>query len=467
MGTLVWFRNDLRLRDNPALYHACERGSVVGVFFICEAQWREHDVGDNRLAFLLDCLHALRRDLEKHGIPLRIERAAHFSDVPAKIVDLATALDLHRIAFNEEYPLNEKKRDSRVIRACSAAGIEPDVYHAATILPPGSVLTANGDPYTMFTPFKRRWLTQVNASSLESLGLPRRQAGTACASSALPQRIDGIDRGRVANRFPGGEAEARRRLKAFMAGPSRRYESDRDFPDLNGTSGLSAYLSVGAISPRQCLSAAAHNNGGRMGDGDAGICAWINELIWRDFYRHVVALFPHVSRGQAFRPEADRVAWRRSAEDLAAWQQGRTGYPLVDAGMRQLNETGWMHNRLRMVTAMFLSKHLLLDWRLGERYFMNQLVDGDFAANNGGWQWSASTGTDAAPYFRIFNPSTQAKRFDPQGGFIRRWIPELQSVPLKNLFNLEKHSVPDYPKPMVEHAAARQRALNAFKSLKK
>jgi deoxyribodipyrimidine photo-lyase len=177
-------------------------------------------------------------------------------------------------------------------------------------------------------------------------------------------------------------------------------------------------------------------------------------------------MFPHVSRGQAFRPDADRVAWRRSAKDLAAWKDGRTGYPLVDAGMRQLKETGWMHNRLRMITAMFLSKHLLLDWRLGERYFMNQLVDGDFAANNGGWQWSASTGTDAAPYFRIFNPSTQAKRFDPEGRFIRRWVPELEGAPAGSLFNPGKHPTPGYQAPIVEHGYARTRALDAFKALK-
>ncbi len=466
MGTLVWFRNDLRLRDNPALYHASKRGDVVAVFFICETQWRDHDVGDNRLGFLLDCLHPLERDLLKRGISLRIEHVGRFAGVPERIVRLARSLNLDRVAFNEEYPLNEKKRDSRVIRACKTAGVETDVYHSGTILPPGSVLTGNGDPYTVFTPFKRRWLSQVDSSALEPLGLPRRQGSQTAESSALPGSIDGVDRARVAKRFPGGEAEAQRRLRDFMQGPSRRYASDRDFPELDGTSALSAYLSVGAISPRQCLSAAVKANRGRIGDGDPGICTWISELIWRDFYRHVIAMFPHVSRGQAFRPEADRVAWRRSAKDLAAWQEGRTGYPLVDAGMRQLNETGWMHNRLRMITAMFLSKHLLLDWRLGERYFMNQLVDGDFAANNGGWQWSASTGTDAAPYFRIFNPSTQAKRFDPEGRFIRRWVPELEGAPARSLFNPGKHLTPGYQAPIVDHAIARQRALDAFKALK-
>ncbi len=194
--------------------------------------------------------------------------------------------------------------------------------------------------------------------------------------------------------------------------------------------------------------------------------AWINEIIWREFYRHVTALFPHVSQGHAFRRAYDALPWRHAPTELAAWQAGETGYPLVDAGMRQLQQTGWMHNRLRMVTAMFLTKHLLIDWRRGERYFMQQLVDGDFASNNGGWQWSASTGTDAAPYFRVFNPTTQGQRFDPGGKFVRAMLPELREVPDRWLFEPHKADMTlDYPEPIVAHAFARQRAIDAFKAL--
>ena len=195
-----------------------------------------------------------------------------------------------------------------------------------------------------------------------------------------------------------------------------------------------------------------------------GADAWINELIWRDFYRHVIALFPHVSKGQAFRSEGDRIPWRHAPEEFAAWQTGHTGYPLVDAAMRQLSTTGWMHNRLRMVTAMFLSKHLLLDWRLGERHFMEQLIDGDFAANNGGWQWSASTGTDAAPYFRIFNPTTQGERFDPEARFVRRYVPELEALSAAQIYKRPHALVAAYPAPIVEHRFARERALATFKA---
>lgn len=477
MTTLVWFRNDLRARDNPALYHACERGPVIALFCVCAAQWRQHDVGDKRLSFLLDTLHALADELRELGIPLEIAHTPRFDEVPEAVVKAARDHGARCVAFNEEYPLNEKKRDSRVIRACADAEIATDVHHAGTILPPGSVLTGNGDPYSVFTPFRKRWLSLLDRRALDPLGRPRSQRDSepskraasqrrSAADTGLPETIDDVGRGIVADLFPAGEREAASRLESFLEGPADRYQADRDFPAIDGTSTLSPYLAVGAVSARQCLHAAVQANGGRLADGNPGLSTWITELIWRDFYRHVIALFPHVSRGQAFRTETDALAWRHSKDDLAAWQEGRTGYPLVDAGMRQLNETGWMHNRLRMITAMFLSKHLLLDWRLGERWFMNKLVDGDFAANNGGWQWSASTGTDAAPYFRIFNPQTQAKRFDPKGRFIRRWVPELENAPNKSLFDPEKHPVKGYPRPVVDHRMARQRALDAFKALK-
>lgn len=464
MRTLVWFRNDLRTADNPALAEAMRHGDAVAVFCICNGQWRSHDVGDNRLAFLLDTLHALADDLRAIGVPLRLITEPHFADVPQRLLNLAETVDADGIAFNEEYPLNERVRDSRVTRAFEAAGRTVQTFHGGVLQPPGSVLTNNGDPYTVYTPFKKRWFEQAGHATLELLPTPRAQQRPKVADSNLPDQTDGVPRDRVAERWPGGSAEAGRRLRDFLEHRARRYHDDRDFPAVDGTSALSPYLSVGSISARQCLAAAADANDGRIRGGDDGIASWIEELIWRDFYRHVTAQFPHVSRGEAFRRELDRLPWRDAPDEFEAWQAGRTGYPLVDAAMRQLTETGWMHNRLRMVTAMFLSKHLLLDWRLGERHFMNQLVDGDFAANNGGWQWSTSTGTDAAPYFRIFNPNTQAERFDPKGEFIRRYVPELADAPPKALFEPAKHGTKGYPRPIVEHKAARQRALSTFKA---
>jgi len=464
MKSLVWFRNDLRVADHPALYQACTAGPVEAVFLIADRQWRLHDVGDNRLAYLLDTLHALAGDLARLGIPLHVRHAPLFSDAPATLVALARDLRATHIAFNEEYPLNERVRDSHVANACRNAGIEVERHPGSTIIPPGLLLTGAGEPYTVFTPFKRRWLATIDLAAQTPLPAPRPRADRVPEGS-LPESLDGVRRtDGVTSLWPGGSREAQRRLGRFVEHAIRDYDRARNFPAEAGTSALSPYLAVGAISPRQCLQAAVAANAGRLSGGNPGIDSWINELVWRDFYRHVIALFPHVSRGQAFRPDMDRIPWRRAPEEFAAWQAGQTGYPLVDAAMRQLTSTGWMHNRLRMLTAMFLTKHLLIDWRAGERHFMQQLVDGDFAANNGGWQWSASTGTDAAPYFRIFNPVTQAQRFDPDGSFVRTQVEELAEVHGKALFEPWKHGIEGYPAPLVDHAFARQRALDTFKA---
>lgn len=458
---LVWFRNDLRVADNPTLAHACADGRVTACFAMSHAQWRAHDVGDMRLAFLARSLIALQGELAKLGIGLEIVDAPRFADVPRAIRALAKRLGADEVAFNDEYPLNEQRRDAAVAEALEDAGIATVRFHAGVTLAPGSVLTKQDTPFAVFTPFKRRWLELVDRAQIEPLPAPRPQADEIPSVDA-PQ-IPGVDTKLGAGQWPAGECIARRRLDEFIQRRAERYATDRDFPSIAGTSRLSPYLSVGAISSNQCLHAAARANSGSLRGGP--LDAWIDELIWREFYRHVIALFPHVSRGHSFRRELDALPWRDAPAELEAWQRGETGYPLVDAAMRQLSETGWMHNRLRMVSAMFLTKHLLLDWRLGERFFMQKLVDGDFAANNGGWQWSASTGTDAAPYFRIFNPAAQGRRFDREGRFTREMLPALRDVPDRYLF--EPHDAGmhiDYPRPMVEHRFARARALAAFKN---
>ena len=253
-----------------------------------------------------------------------------------------------------------------------------------------------------------------------------------------------------------------------MNGHIDAYGNARDFPALNGTSALSPYLACGAISPRQCLAAATAADGQRLQAGRAGPTAWITELIWREFYRHVLVGFPRVCRNRAFKVQTDRIRWRRDEDDFGSWCAGRTGVPIVDAAMRQLLETGWMHNRLRMVVAMYLTKDLFIDWRQGERFFMTHLVDGDFASNNGGWQWAASTGTDAAPYFRIFNPISQSRRFDPDGTFIHRYCPELADLGGRAIHDPAALPPPargaiDYPDPIVDHTRARARVMAAFR----
>ena len=332
------------------------------------------------------------------------------------------------------------------------------------IVPPDHLKTGAGKFYSVFTPYRRAWDKQVEPFAA-ILPVPRPARKTDIKPSKFPERIDGFDLTQLRNDlWPAGEAEAQKRLERFTERLDQ-YDTDRDLPSVSGTSLLSPYLAAGVISPRHCLAAAR-----KLGD-NKGAVTWVSELTWRDFYAQVLVACPRVSKHRPFKLNTDEIEWRESEEDLQAWQNGMTGFPIVDAGMRQLNRTGWMHNRLRMVTAMFLSKNLFLNWRLGERYFMRQLVDGDLAANNGGWQWSASTGTDAAPYFRIFNPFSQSKRFDPQGTFIKKMCPELESVPAAALHDpekltraLEQNDV-DYPSFIIDYRASRERAISAFKSL--
>jgi deoxyribodipyrimidine photo-lyase len=444
--SLVWFRSDLRVHDNPALFEAMADSDVVAVFCLAPAQWRAHDVGNNRLAFLLRSLGALSHELARLNVPLVLLDTPWFADVPMALIELAGRIDAGVLAFNAEYPLNERRRDDAVAEIFAAARIRVRIHHGSVVLPPGSVRTAADTAYTVFTPFRRRWLEVLPPDQATPLPVPVRQRDPGVAGDPVPGRLDGVSPEQLAEQWPAGESEALGRLDAFASSAIGDYARQRDMPGVAGTSSLSPYLSVGAVSPRRCLMAAGAST------------AWRDELIWREFYRHVIASFDHVSRGHAFKERFDAIPWRTDPEAFSAWRDGKTGYPLVDAGMRQLLAIGWMHNRVRMVTAMFLSKHLLIDWRWGERHFMHYLVDGDFAANNGGWQWSASTGTDAAPYFRVFNPASQAKKYDPQGRYVRRWVKELADD--------GSAAVMDYPPPIVDQRQARERALATFKALR-
>ena len=455
MKTLVWLRNDLRVADNPALFAALEAGETEACFLVSEAQWRSHDVGERRLAWIHHTLSALSTELAELGIKLHVLDVPWFKDAPAALLKLLQTVAATHLHYNAQYPLNEVMRDAAVGDLVKAHGIEVQRFHGNLTLPPGSISNGEGKPYRTFTPYKKRWLSVVQAIGHVPLPKPK-----AVGQPLQPEPIEVLSEYASAidvAALPAGEQAAIERLSTVKAEQMAAYADQRDLPGVAGTSGLSPYLAVGAISANQCLAAAES-----LG---AQASTWVNELIWREFYHHVVAQFPHVSKGKAFKPETEQVPWRHAPSEYAAWQAGETGYPLVDAAMKQLTSTGWMHNRLRMVAAMFLSKHLLIDWRHGERFFMQELIDGDFAANNGGWQWSASTGTDAVPYFRIFNPARQGERFDPQGAFTRKYLPVLANVPNKYLY--QPHAaeiVLDYPQPIVEHSFARQRALDAFKA---
>ncbi|MGQ7288551.1 deoxyribodipyrimidine photo-lyase [Vreelandella venusta] len=466
---LVWLRSDLRIHDNSALAAAAAKGPVVAVFLRSVAQWQTHGHGATKIDFWARSVAALKASLNGLNIPLLHRDIDHYDEAAQVLLDIAREHQITQLHFNYEYALNEQRRDQSVLDAFQQAGITAQGHHDAVAFAPGSLLTGKGDYYGVFTPFSKAWHKQVTAQQLALRDTPGVQPPLAIDSDPLPAPPS-LDNGPVDKRlWPAGEEAASDNLERFLRFRGRHYKQQRDFPNVRGTSELSPYLALGMISYRQCLQAVMSENSGHLADGDAGLTSWVNELIWREFYQHVAVGFPQVCRHQPFQEHTKQLRWRDDDKGFQAWCEGRTGYPIVDAAMRQLVTTGWMHNRLRMVTAMFLSKHLLIDWRRGEAFFMRHLIDGEFCANNGGWQWAASTGTDAAPYFRIFNPTTQSTRFDPEGEFIAHWLPELKSLPKK-----ARHAPPQdmlnptsYPAPIVDHKAARQRALDAFKALSK
>ncbi|MGE3108445.1 MAG: deoxyribodipyrimidine photo-lyase [Phycisphaerales bacterium] len=471
MRSLVWFRSDLRVEDNTALYRAASvstRG-VIGLFLISPAQWTAHDWAACRVDLLRRTLGEVSASLGALNIPLLIAAADRFDDAPAAVMRVMKKHACDALHYNIEYEVNESRRDDAVKRAAAKAGAAVFDHHDQVVCPPGSIRTGSGTYYTVFTPFKKAWLKRIEETGgVRACPRPKKQEALGIAPDPVPRSAAWFQSATEEQRWPAGERHARRTLDEFAGCRINRYADDRDAPAADGTSTLSPHLAVGAISPRQCVLAAWEGGHRAFDRLPRGRAVWISEVIWREFYRHILVGFPRVCMHRPFRLETERVNWRDDPEAFRAWSEGRTGFPIVDAGMRQLRRVGWMHNRLRMISAMFLAKHLLIDWRRGERFFMQHLVDGDLASNNGGWQWSASTGTDAAPYFRIFSPLSQSKAYDPDGTFIRRFVPELADADAREI-----HDPPalmrarlGYPMPIVDHAEARARAIKAFEAIK-
>lgn len=461
---LCWFRNDLRVADNTALLQALQKGPTVAIYIATPGQWLLHDDAPIKRDFWKRNLQQLKGQLEKLDIPLCFFQVADYQEIPSLLQRVMTGWKIGALHCNTEYPLNERLRDAAVERLCQNKGINFFAYEDQCLLPPDLTLTADDRPFKVFTPFasKARAMLEIFGTKSAS-GRPTKRNGPSFSTTlkALPGQIqlEEIDWPAAElhwqTLWPAGEKEAHKRLQHFLTSKVQGYKVNRDIPAVDGTSTLSAYLNSGVISIRSCWNLTQ----------DAGhhqsVQSWRNELLWRDFYKYVMYHYPHVCKNQAWNERYSGIPWRRDESDFQAWANGTTGFPLVDAAMRQLKQTGWMHNRLRMVVAMFLSKNLLIDWRWGERWFMQQLIDGDFSANNGGWQWSASTGTDAAPYFRIFNPIRQSERFDPQGIFIKTYIPELQNETAKTIHDPAR-LLGDYVKPCVDLRFSRERALAAF-----
>jgi len=477
MKALFWLRSDLRLADNTALHHACaDADQVVALFIISPAEWNAHDFSAAKANLILRTLRDLAPRLMAANIQLICHTAPAANDVPPLVLKTARDHDCTALYFNREYELDESRRDSAVTRLLEADGIAVHSFTDQTVIEPGNVRTGDGRFFTVFTPFKNAWLRHVadHAGPPALLPPPKHCKLPLATPTAptIPTSLKGFESTLPADLWPAGEQEAQRRLKHFTRRVIAAYHESRNYPAQDGTSTLSPYLAIGAISPRQCLAAAvAANTRNSLIAGNPGVLQWITELIWREFYIHITTGFPRIAMGRAFRPATERIRWSDNAAHFKAWCKGRTGVPIVDAGMRQLLATGWMHNRVRMITAMYFTKNLFIDWRKGEQFFMRNLVDGFFASNNGGWQWSASTGTDAAPYFRVFNPVSQSHKFDPQGEYIRRYIPELADLDDDAIH--EPWSLPplaraaiNYPDPLVDLSTSRKAAIDAFSKLK-
>ena len=469
---IVWLRRDLRVHDNAALHHACAQAeTVVPLFVFDPAILSRDDTGAARVAFLVDALGVLDGNLQKLGGRLIVRQGK----VPEQVLKAVDEFEADGVFHQREYEPFGAKRDEAVAAALTERGKAVETFPGLALFEPPEILSQAGTPYTVFSPYKREWFSRPAQGPLPA---PRRvPVPEPARSEALPSAKDLTFQ--TAQTFEcGGEDAAQRLLKAFLA-KIERYDRARDILSEDGTSRLSRHLHLGTLSARFVVDAVRKAGldqpSGATGEqksehqGEPGHSTFLSEIAWHDFYLQVLSHFPHVATG-AFRPQYNAIKWENDETLFTAWKSGKTGYPIVDAAMRQLNSVAWMHNRGRMIVASFLTKDLLIDWRWGEKYFMQQLVDGDQAANNGGWQWAAGTGTDAQPYFRIFNPTSQGEKFDPAGDYVKRWVPELARVPAKfihapwKLSEAERDHLgaSDYPRPVVDHAVQRGRALALY-----
>jgi deoxyribodipyrimidine photo-lyase len=475
----VWLRRDLRLDDNHALFEAARSSRSLCTAFVVDPQLlRSERMGGPLVQCFFGALRALREQLRALGGDLVVL----LGDPSRELAGLQRRIGASAIFYNEDYEPPAIVRDVRVTEAMRAAGVAVHAFVDHVYFGAEEVCRPDGAPYAVFSAYKRRWLDRraiAPRAPFPSLAAARGQLLPLIELGASEEVPSPGDFGFTPSRqYPiVSEAEARSLFDRFVGGEGiARYRTARDFPAQGGTSHLSPQLRAGTIGIRTCVEEAAALQLRQGGAERAGVETWISELIWRDFYQMILKVHPRVTTAP-FVERARNIVWREANTEFDAWCSGTTGYPIVDAGMRQLNESGWMHNRLRMIVASFLTKHLLIDWRRGERYFEQRLADADLAANNGGWQWSSSTGTDAAPYFRIFNPIVQSERFDPSGAFIRSMIPELANVPPAYVH--APWTMPpmvaaeagvrigsDYPMPIVDHAAARTRALQAYSVLR-
>ena len=427
---IFWFRRDLRLEDNAALYHALKGNYPVVPIFIFDSNIldRLEDKKDRRVTFIYENIKAIHQELFDIGSSLEV-----FYGKPEQVfMQLLSKYKVSAVYTNHDYEPYAKKRDKGIEAILKEKGIAFYTYKDQVIFEKDEVVKDDGKPYTVFTPYSRKWKEKLDAFYLRSYATEKYLA------DFYKQPLREIPSMKAMGFIDTNESFPDKKVQASLV---RGYATHRDFPAENATSRVSVHLRFGTISIRKLASQASSLSN-----------VYLNELIWREFYQAILWHFPHVE-GHSFKPGYDHIHWRNNEQEFERWCEGKTGYPIVDAGMRELNSTGFMHNRVRMIVASFLTKHLLIDWRWGEAYFAAKLIDYELASNNGGWQWAAGSGCDAAPYFRIFNPYLQTKKFDKDLVYITKWVPEFQEL--------------TYPKPVVEHEYARKRCLEVYsKSLK-
>lgn len=466
--SVCWIRRDLRLNDNAALSAATALSKEMVLVFVFDINILEKlkNKNDRRISYIHQTLLELDQKLRKKGSALVVLQGDPKNEIPG----FAKRIKADAIFVNRDYEPFAKKRDKAVKTACKNLGIAFNDYKDQVIFESDELLTQSGNPYKVFTPYKNKWLMELNGSlyhnhktNLNRL-IPEKQLG----GELLDWSLEKLGFESASLWLKAGQNAAENQLKRFLP-DLLDYDKNRDYPSIsNGTSRLSVHLRFGTLSIRSLVRVA-------IAGPSSGAKTWLSELIWRDFYQMILDQFPHVVKG-CFKKEYDYIQWPGTQRHFSLWCKGMTGYPIIDAAMRCFNKTGWMHNRLRMIVASFLTKDLLVDWRKGESWFARNLLDFDLAANNGGWQWCASTGCDAQPYFRIFNPITQSKKFDPTGSFIRQYVPELKNFSNKQIHwphvsnkEIQKKAGcilgENYPKPIVIHSEQRDMALDLFRAL--
>jgi deoxyribodipyrimidine photo-lyase len=489
-AVIHWFKRDLRIRDNTGLSKAAALAKEKGVGLICvwimsPQDWEAHLVSPPKCDFELRSVEFMKTELDELDIPLHIETIPKRRNVTKRLVELAQEWNAKNVFCNLEYEPDELRREARLVQLMLDNGINFDPQHDDCVVPPGSLKTGGGKQYAVYSPWFRQWVAHLHAHPhlLNERPMPGknpagfrekylRSFGVKIPELPESKTLTDAEKIRFHALWPAGEAAALDRLERFLIEKVGRYQATRNFPAKNSTGRVSAHHAAGTLAARTSVRMARDVNSTKKLDGGIeGIRGWISEVAWRDFYRHVLVHWPYVCMNKPFKFEYTNIEWEYNDEHFRAWKQGRTGYPIVDAAMRCLNQTAYMHNRNRMITASFLAKHLLLDWRLGEQYFITHLIDGDFASNNGGWGFSASTGVDPQPYFRIFNPWLQSEKFDEQGEFIKQWVEELKDVEGKAIHNpyedkkaAEVAKKNGYPRPVVEHKFARDRCLARYKA---